>query len=181
MTQEMPGWLVPTPQLELLDENHPTRVELRAIAKRERRELDQMVYESIFDSMMDHVAQGNPLTAALENDPREINYQQFLAWVIRDETRKARFYEAQEIGAEVVASQMLQISDASDSLEDVARSTLRITTRKWLLGVWNRKRFGDIKQIDQNVTIDLGAAMAAAQERVANRTVDVQSRIVHDR
>jgi hypothetical protein len=79
----------------------------------------------------------------------------------------------------MVASEMLEIADASDSLEDVARSTLRINTRKWLLGVWNRKRFGDVKQIEQNVTIDMGAAMADAQKRVESaRTIDVEARMV---
>jgi hypothetical protein len=45
--------------------------------------------------------------------------------------------------------------------------------------VWNRKRFGEVKQIDQTVTIDLTSAMAEAQARVdAARTVDAQGRIV---
>jgi hypothetical protein len=42
-----------------------------------------------------------------------------------------------------------------------------------LLGVWNRKRFGEIKQIEQNVTIDILAAMQAASERVQARTQNV--------
>jgi len=98
---------------------------------------------------------------------------------MRDETRKNRYYEAQEIGAEIVSHQILGIADASDSLEDVARSTLRINSRKWLMGVWSRKRFGDIKQVDQNITIDLSAAMQEAQQRLDNaRTVEVLGRVV---
>jgi hypothetical protein len=46
------------------------------------------------------------------------------------------------------------------------------------MGVWNRKRFGDIKQIEQNVTIDLSEAMRVAQERVDSRIVDVQARVI---
>jgi hypothetical protein len=61
----------------------------------------------------------------------------------------------------------------------VNRSTLRINTRKWLLGVWNRKRFGDVKQIEQNVNIDLSQAMQEAQARLdKGRTVDVIGRVV---
>ena len=90
-----------------------------------------------------------------------------------------RYYEAQAIGAEVIAQQILEIADAQDSMEDVNRSTLKINTRKWLLGVWNRKRFGDIKQIEQNVNIDLSQAMQDAQERLdRSRTVDVITRRV---
>ena len=86
---------------------------------------------------------------------------------------------ALEIAAETVSAQILEIADAEDSLEDVARSTLRINTRKWLVGVWNRKRFGETKQVEQTITIDLSEAMAAAQQRVSDaRIVDVQARLV---
>lgn len=136
-------------------------------------------FENALDGLLATVAAGNPLSAAVERDPRGLDYTRLLAWIHRDEGRKARYYEAQAIGAEAVADQMIAISDASDSIEDVARSTLRINTRKWLLGVWNRKRFGDVKQIEQNVTIDMGEAMAAAQARVDRaRTVDINARVI---
>jgi hypothetical protein len=138
-----------------------------------------MRYEHSLDTVLAHIARGNPLTAALEDYPFNFEYGKYMAWLLRDEDRKRRYYEAQEIGAEVVAQQMLSIADAEDSVEDVARSTLRINTRKWLLGVWSRKRFGEVKQIEQNVTIDLSSAMAEAQARVeAARTIDVQGRVV---
>jgi hypothetical protein len=86
---------------------------------------------------------------------------------------------AQAIGAQAVERDILAIADAKDSIEDVNRSTLRINTRKWLLGVWNRKRFGDVKQIEQNVNIDLSQAMQEAQARLdKGRTVDVIGRVV---
>lgn len=143
-----------------------------------RRANELRLYEHTFDRMMEHVAMGQPLRAALSTDPRNIDYARFLAWVMKDENRKDRYYEAQATGSEVVATQMLEIADASDTMEDVQRSTLRINTRKWLMGVWNRKRFGEVKQIDQTVTIDMVGAMEAARERAARRgeIVDVQPR-----
>jgi hypothetical protein len=66
-------------------------------------------------------------------------------------------------------------------MEDVARSTLRVGTRKWLLGVFNRKRFGDVKQIEQNVNVSLSEAMSDAQQRIeAARTVDVPVRLIEN-
>lgn len=144
-----------------------------------RRANEQMMFEHTFDRMMEHVSSGQPLRAALSTDPRNIDYARYLSWVMRDERRKERYYEAQAIGAEVVATQMLEIADASDSIEDVQRSTLRINTRKWLMGVWNRKRFGEVKQIDQTVTIDMAGAMEEARRRADARrgqVVDVQPR-----
>lgn len=172
--QGMPSWLLPE------DKDAPSHADLIAQGKRAKHELDLIAFEAIFERALADISAGQPLASTLEADHRSIDYQRFLAWIHKDESRRARYYEAQEIGAEVVAAQMLEIADADDSLEDVARSTLRINTRKWLLGVWNRKRFGEVKQIEQNVTVDLGEAMRAAQARVdAARTIDVVARQIH--
>lgn len=144
-----------------------------------RRENELVSFEACFERMMDTVETGQPLTAAIENYPLPIEYHRFLSWIHKDENRKARYHEAQAVGAEVVSHQMIDIADASDSIEDVQRSTLRINTRKWLLGVWNRKRFGETRQIEQNITVDLSEAMAAAQQRVSaarGEVIDVQGR-----
>jgi len=138
-----------------------------------------MRFERILDRVLERVSAGNPLTQALIDEVYEIDYATYLRWLLKDEDRKRRYYEAQEMGAEIVSHQLIDIADASDTLEDVQRSTLRINTRKWLLGVWNRKRFGDVKQIEQNVSINLGEAMQQAQARVeAARVVDVQARMI---
>lgn len=161
----LPAWMMPP--------GVATRQEFRDL----QRANERVMFEAIFDRMMDLIASGQPLAAALERDPREPDYAKFLAWVMRDEARRERYYEAQAVGAEVVAQQMLTIADAADTVEDVQRSTLRIGTRKWLLGVWNRKRFGDVKQIDQHVTIDMVGAMQEARERAERgRVIDVQAR-----
>lgn len=170
MSTTLPAWLAPA--------DPAPRVSATDLA-RLKRENEEQFYPACFERALAHIAEGNPLTAALEQYPIAITPQRLLAWIHRDPTRQARYYDAQAVGAEVVASQMIEIADASDAAEDVQRSTLRINTRKWLLGVWNRKRYGDIKQIEQNVTIDIGEAMAAAQARVdAARTVEVTAREV---
>lgn len=166
---EMPEWLAPAVS--------PAHKEIVAQAREDRRAIDEMRFERILDRVLERISIGNPLTEALNDEVYEIDYATYLRWLMKDEDRKRRYYEAQEMGAEVVSHQMLKIADADDSLEDVARSTLRINTRKWLLGVWNRKRFGEVKQIEQNVSINLGEAMQQAQARVeAARTVDVVAR-----
>lgn len=173
----LPAFLLPQTSPDPAPLTPAQRAELAML----RRQNEMTTFESAFERMMSVVETGQPLTAALEDYPVELNYTRFLAWVHKDENRKARYYEAQTVAAEVVAQQMLDIADASDTIEDVQRSTLRINTRKWLLGVWNRRRFGETRQIEQTVTIDLGEAMAAAQRRVNERrgdVIDVQGRTV---
>jgi len=67
---------------------------------------------------------------------------------------------------------MIDIADGTSQdgliLNDTNRDALRISTRKWLLGVWNRDRYGEKKQIDMGVTIDMGEIINEARARVEN-------------
>ncbi len=172
--ESLPGWLVPEP----LPYYHPEVIKTKQQLRENQRAIEQVTFESLFDDVLDVVREGRMLVNQMfENDPRAPSYARFISWVYRDESRRARYEEAQMVGAEVIKQDMLTIADASDSLEDVNRSTLRINTRKWMLSVMDKKRFGDTKQIDQTVTINLQDAMQVAQERLDRaRTVDVPVR-----
>ena len=168
MTQlALPDWLAPAPTM--------TSVELARL----KRENLHTSYENALDGILSYMVEHHTsFYEAVREDHRSFDPAHYLAWVMRDENRKSKYYEAQAVTAEHVAQDLLRIADADDSFEDVARSTLKINTRKWLLGVWNRKRFGETRQIEQNVTIDLGEAMAQAQARALSRDViDVTPRL----
>jgi hypothetical protein len=173
--QTLPDWLG-GPVVPLA--SYVVDLKLRRQARDAQRELDAITYEALFDEFLDAVREnGLGVRQLFDNDPRAPDLKKFVAWVMRDENRKAQYYEAQAIGAEVLMIETPMIADANDSMEDVNRSTLRVNTRKWQMSVWNRKRFGDVKQIDQNVTIDLSGAMQQAQERLdRSRTVDADVR-----
>lgn len=141
-----------------------------------KRANELATFEARFDFVIEQVACGQPLKTLIGEDPRSLDYARFLAWVLKDDKRRERYHEAQRVAAELISTQLLEIADASDTIEDVQRSTLRINTRKWYLGVLDRKRFGEVKQIDQTVTIDMVGAMEAARERAsrARDIIDVQ-------
>lgn len=163
--QPLPTWLVPD----------------RATTLALKRENLLATYESTLDGILNRMVENHTsFSDAVRDDPRGLEPAHVLQWIMRDEARKMRYYEAQGTTAELVFDDILRIADAADSLEDVQRSTLKVNTRKWWLAVVNRKRFGETKQIEQNVTIDIGEAMAQAQQRVlASRggdIIDVESR-----
>ena len=191
----LPQWLTPAPHLSAnsnapapedeqdLDPENPDAVKRAIILRREnalmRRQFEEQTFAAVFDDILEHVESGQPLKSFAEMRPLEFNYRRCISWIMRDETRKNRYHEAQAVAAEVLNEETPEIADASDSLEDVARSTLRINDRKRRMAVYNRKRFGDIKQVDQNITIDLSAAMQEAQDRLdRSRVIDVQARVV---
>lgn len=173
--QSLPDWLggTPTPLAMCVID-----LKLRRQARDAQRALDEITFEALFDEFLDMVRENSlGVTQLFENDPRSPSLKKFIAWVMRDENRKAQYYEAQAIGAEVLFVEQSSIVDAKDTLEDVNRSTLRANDRKWKMGVMNRKRFGDVKQIDQNVTVDLVGAIDRANERLDRaRTVDAHVR-----
>lgn len=108
-------------------------------------------------------------------DPTMPEYRRLIQWIYQDEERKNRYYEARAIGAETVEDELLSIADGDgDGVpNEVQRDTLRIQTRKYLLGVWNRKRYGDTKTVDHNVKLDLSEAMEQAAARINNQNEKV--------
>ncbi|KKN25256.1 hypothetical protein LCGC14_0886580 [marine sediment metagenome] len=167
----MPSFLSPVP--DWLNSEKP-RVVSRAIAVRELKEVER---QAMFEHFLEKIEIGIPLRGILREDFRDIDYQGLLRWIHKDSERQRRFYEAQSIGAEIISAEIIEIADASDSLEDVQRSRLRIDTRWKLLGVWNRKRFGEVKQIEMGGTISILQALEEAKGRViegiAEEVVDV--------
>jgi hypothetical protein len=139
--KQVPDWLVTA-------ETYPKN--------RATLELRHMLFDQFFEHAIDDVAAGRPLRALLREDKRGFKYGEFIRWVMMNPERKRRFREAQEIGAESVADELLDIADgtagAGAFIEDVARSNLRIETRKWMLKTWNRARFADTKTVDVNVS-----------------------------
>jgi hypothetical protein len=136
------------------------------------KQLELQVYESLFETTLDKVTEGMNIKTILDLDGRGIEKGRFIRWIMKDEQRRTRYYAAQQAGAEIIFEEMIDIADAENSFEDVQRSKLRIDTRKWVLGIHDKKRFGD-KSNELVVNVNLGEAMARAAERVANRPTRV--------
>lgn len=127
----------------------------------------EKTYNSLFEVALNRISNGEALSLIIRSDNRDIDYSHFLRWIHKDEERKRRYREAQELATEVHASEIISIADCeNDSLEDVARSKLRIDARKFLMSSWNRSRYGDVKQVDQTVKIDITGAMQEAEKRL---------------
>lgn len=163
---------------KFLENYENTFVEKRLRSKFDslKEETSITIYDSFFEKLLEKLATGMPLTAVLRDDCRNIDKSHFLSWVMKDHIRKNRYYEALEIGSEITISEMLEIADGKDSEgqpspEDIARSSLRINTRKYVIGVQNRKRFGEVKQLEVSTSISITAAL----EQANSRLIDIPS------
>ena len=142
-------------------------------ASTSKRELTEKQFEIFFETILNKLAQGINLKECLRDDQRDFDYTQLLRWIHKDPQRKSRYYEAQEIGSEMIAAEILEIADGQDGLEDVQRSKLRIDSRQFLLKTWNRKRYGDVKTLEVNQNISITAALEQANSRLSiGRVID---------
>jgi len=159
MTQsiEIPSWLNPSTQV---------------------KELRETQFSVFFETVLDKLSRGINLKEILRDDQRDFDYPQLLRWIHKDPMRKSRYYEAQEIGSEMIAAEILEIADGvndSGVPEDVQRSKLRIDSRQFLIKTWNRKRYGDIKTLEVNQNISITAALEQANQRLSiGRVIDAE-------
>lgn len=165
----IPDWLEPgTPDQPLVDQSLSQR----------RREISRAHQEAMFDCMFERVlgemVKGRTLKNVLDSDVRGVEYEAFFRWIKRDAARMERYKEAKELRTEWWAGRLVEIAEADDSVEDVARSKLRIDTYKWLMGADNRRVYGDTKQVEINQSISITAALEKARARLpAADVVDV--------
>jgi hypothetical protein len=150
------------------------------------KELLHLEYEHIFERVIEDIYRGRSLQSLIQDDHRVVSYEDFLRWIKRDPQRHERFKEAQEMRTEFLAAEILEIADGVEAIDPsssdtVNRDKLRIDTRKWLMGAHNKKRYGEVKQIELAGQISITEALQQAQQRVIEaEVIDVTPRIEND-
>lgn len=186
---KLPQWLQPPPptrpapavrQLDIYFEREPL-----PDCPYERRM--EVMYRNLFDRTLTNLRQAISVAETLRDDLRDISYGSFLNWIHASPDREAAYQEARRVGALAMEDHAVAIADGIDphtgqeTMEDVTRSTLRINTRKFAMQAWNRDRYGEKRQIDQNVNIDIADAMKEADQRLRlHRGVTVDGEVVSD-
>jgi hypothetical protein len=163
----LPDWLSADPSMSL--PKYPVT--------QAQMELQESIFESLFEMVLDKLVNGDSIRRFIETDPRGISLGQFISWVMKNPHRKRRYDEAQEYGTYVMADDIKEIAKGEDSTEDIARSSLRVSTMKWSMQTNNRKKYGDIKQVDINSTstIDIRAKLEQRENRVREITTTIDN------
>lgn len=172
----LPHWLAPTAHQQHIDPAVdpslvPPIVPTALLDPQERRRLSRELldatFEAMFERVLTEITRGRTLKSIVADDLRDIDYDAFWRWIKRDSRRHDRYKEAKELRTEWWAGRIIEIAEADDALEDVARSKLKIDTYKWLMGADNRKTYGESKQIELSTSISITAALEQARSRVA--------------
>ena len=167
--QEIPAWLnssVPTvTDIPATTALTPDPKDLPP-ARVTNRQIMHMQFENMFDRVLEEMAEGRPIAHILRRDARGYESSTYIDWIKKDPQRTIRYENAQLLYAEKLGSEIIEIADAEDTAEDVQRSKLRIDSRKWLMGVYNKRRYGDTKTIELGGSISITDALAQARNRV---------------
>lgn len=154
MTTPLPYWLTAAPAEE------PSVVSREGLL---------VSFPHAFETILSMLSRGMTLKKAFRERFPGANYELMMRWIMRDAERKRLYYDAQEIGAETTFSELIERADGTDpehSMETVDRARLAIDTRKYVIERQNRKRFGDVKQIEMNQNINLRGALEEARGRL---------------
>lgn len=147
--ENVPEWLNPQPQSQ---SNAVTLDQSKAVAA-----LEIQTWEIAFETVLEKLAAGQTFDSICLEYHLELQPARFRSWIFRNPRRKEAYMTAKAIGAEAVEDELIRIADGlradgTATMDDVPRSQLKIATRKWLLQVWNRKRYGESKHIEQTTT-----------------------------
>ena len=172
LTQLVPDWLNPQDTQSSPVPTRPPTLAEQAQRRRVTKELLHATFEQTFERVLTEMAKGRTLKSVITEDARELDYDAFWRWVKQDSMRYERYKEAKELRSEWWAGRIIEIAEADDTLEDVARSRLKIDTYKWLMSADNRRTYGDTKQIEVNQSISIVSALEQANGRLASAIVE---------
>lgn len=118
--------------------------------------------EEAISEVIDRITKGESLRSILpvKNRPEYLPaLKTFLDWVAQDDVLSKQYVRACEVRADLMFEEMFEIADDStndymlkkigndeievENKEVIARSRLRIDTRKWALSKMNPRKYGD--------------------------------------
>jgi hypothetical protein len=102
-------------------------------------------------------------------------------WVVDDiDAFSSRYAHARDVGYDVMAEELIQIADDSHGdvggyddngkpkpdNEFIQRSRIKIDTRKWLLGKWASRKYGERQVVEHEGNVSLAVMLNEAKERI---------------
>ena len=101
----------------------------------------------LIEEVLSRIAQGETLAAL----GRELDFHpnNWRLWCSEDEALGIAYAQARDVGADVIADDVMQIVDSVPAQsEEIQRAKLRAEMRLKLLAKWNPKKYGDKQDVN---------------------------------
>lgn len=135
---------------------------------KQSHELAKAQYEAVFHRIMEMIAEGYTLSNALRELPIEIERGKFRRWIDSQPEKRQALEESEKILANVLMDDYIDFTMGLDKdLADIEAVKVKSSNYKWILSILNRRKYGDVKQIDVGGTISITGALDAANRRIA--------------
>lgn len=140
-----------------------------ALTPADRKDIVEQERLLAFEWVIPRVARGSSVTYALQEYYLDIDVVAFRRWIMKDPIRKALYEDAKECNADYDSGMLNQLASGinRDGIPyDPAYINAASAIIKWKMSKYNRKQYGDVKQIDVSGGISISQALADAQGRV---------------
>ena len=120
----------------------------------EMMELEKQTFAIAFESALEHLSDGTTFQQFCDSYHIRLHPARFRRWIFRDSERKHAYNTAKALGMEAIEDSLIRIADGiapdgTPSPNEVARCSLMIETRKWVMSKVNPRKYGDNKRVEQ--------------------------------
>jgi hypothetical protein len=155
----LPSWLVPVDTSDTLveDDYRPPVIQMSPEHIANKRAIMLMRFDVAFERGIEMMLDtGTDLPTLVRENWPDVPPGRLIQWIQKDPERTRRYEEACSVTAELMSHDLVRISDGigptgDPVLEDVDRSKLKFQARTKVMSYWNKRKFGDTRQIEQTV------------------------------
>lgn len=121
------------------------------------------------DFIFECLTAGHTMTAIFRDNPTLPSRAKIMEYIHDDPSLSNRYFKCKKIAAEFwidTATDRLMDSDEDAIPQEIEKTKAQVSHLWRLASVYNRKQYGESKSLTINGQVDIGAAMAKADQRV---------------
>lgn len=183
---QLPSWL--TDNREVCDRTRISKTQI---------EVQEAIFESIFEELCEHYTRTSSVKELIESDPRNLSFRVFMKWLNKKENvaKKMEFEDAARYGAFGEEERLMKIAmgTAKDEngnlmINDVARDKLIIDTIKYKQSINDKDRYDRDKNINikQTTTFNIRNILESREDKMREyllndpNVIDVTPKLTND-
>lgn len=143
-----------------------------------RMDPDAPLTDADLNFVLDEMRRGKTVASTLRDNPGLPDRAVLMKYIFSDAKLEEQYFEAKRNAVEVfmdtAQDTIMDTLDSDAPPEDLERSKFKVANLWKLAGVYNRKRYGESKEINIKGQIDMRAAMERGDQRLIETGVTIE-------